>query len=248
MNLEKVQRWMRRAHAAGASLVVFPEATMQGFGTGRLDEQAEPLTGPFVSTIHALALELGITVVAGVFTPADQHTHEGKTLQRIDNVAVVCGNAEAAYAKMHTYDAFGYRESDTVRAGNTLCTFTLDGVTFGLGICFDVRFPEQFRELARRGAEVLILPASWNSGEDKLRQWQLLTAARALDSTAFFLACGQAEPEDERNEGAPTGIGHSRVIGPVGDVRSEAGPSEELLLADIDPGEVAKVRATIPVL
>ncbi len=247
-NLQLVADYARRAAEQKAQLVVFPEATMQGFGTGRLDTQAEPAHGPFAKEVEALAQELGITIVLGMFSPADQVEREDKTIHRIDNLAIVRGEATAEYRKIHTYDAFGYRESDTVRPGEQLCTFELFDVTFGIAVCFDIRYPEQFRQLARDGAEVILVPASWNDGEDKLRQWRLLSSARALDSTAFVVACGQAKPQDDRPEDAPTGIGYSRVLDPTGAVLAEAGADPELLVVDIDPEQVAKVRKTLPVL
>ncbi|AZA10586.1 carbon-nitrogen hydrolase family protein [Corynebacterium gerontici] len=247
-NLELVREYSQRAADQGAQLVVFPEATMQGFGTGRLDHNAEPLDGPFVQALESIADSSSITILAGVFSPADQVERDGKAFNRIDNVAVVRGKAQANYKKIHTYDAFGYRESDTVRPGEALCTFELFDVTFGIAICFDIRYPEQFRELARAGAQVILVPASWNDGEDKQRQWELLSAARALDSTSFVVACGQARPEDERPSEAPTGIGYSRVLDPTGQVIASAGATPELLVVDIDPEVVAKVRKTLPVL
>lgn len=247
-NLELVREYAKRAADQGAQLVVFPEATMQGFGTGRLDNNAEPVDGAFVQAIESLADSLNITVLVGMFSPADQVEREGKTINRIDNVAVVRGKAQAEYRKIHTYDAFGYRESDMVRPGTSLCTFELCDVTFGIAICFDIRFPEQFRELARAGAQVIVVPASWNDGEDKQRQWELLSAARALDSTCFVVACGQAQPNEDRPREAPTGIGYSRVLDPTGAVIASAGAQPELLVVDIDPDVVSKVRKSLPVL
>ena len=74
----------------------------------------------------------------------------------------------SGYNKIHTYDAFNYRESDTVKPGNELVTFELDGVTVGVAICYDVRFPEQFKALARQGAEVIVVPTSWADGPENV--------------------------------------------------------------------------------
>ncbi|MCQ9352553.1 carbon-nitrogen hydrolase family protein [Corynebacterium sp. 153RC1] len=250
-NLELVKTQAQKAAEAGARVVVFPEATSQAFGTGRLDTQAEPLDGSFASAVRELADELGITIVLGMFEPADT---KGE-VNRIYNVALVASPNTAntsgtAYRKIHTYDAFGYKESDTVKPGSELATFTVDGVTFGVAICYDVRFPGQFRALAAQGAEVIVLPTSWADGEGKLEQWRTLTAARALDSTTFILAAGQARPEhsEERSEGAPTGIGHSAVIAPDGTRIAEAGYAPELLLCTIDVAKVAHTRKALPVL
>lgn len=250
VNLQLVETHAQRASEAGCKVVVFPEATSQAFGTARLDVQAQPLDGPFATRVRELAAELDITIVVGLFTPADR---KGK-VNRIHNVAFVAGpNMEASYQKIHTYDAFGYREKDTVAPGNELVTFEVDGHCFGLGICYDIRFASQFRELARRGAEAIIVPTSWANGEGKLEQWRLLTAARALDSTSWIIAAGQALPDDtgdgekKRND-APTGIGHSAFVEPNGTRAAEAGYGEELLVHDVDFELVGKVRKSLPVL
>lgn len=256
-NLKKVREVVERAAEAGAELVVFPEAASQGFGTGRLDHNAAGLEGEFCQALAELANTHEIAIVAGTFMPADQVQHGEKTINRIDNVSIVAlpGRELQVYKKIHTYDAFGYRESDTVRPGSELLTFEYGGLTFGVATCYDVRFPQQFRRLARQGAQVILLSASWAAGADKLRQWRLLTSARALDSTSVLVAVGQATPEDDRSEHAPSGIGRSAVIGPTGKQCVELGEEEELAtfdLAQLLGGEVAEViektRAQLPVL
>lgn len=235
------------AKEQGAELVVFPEALMQGFGTGRLDEQAEPLDGDFVSTLDSLAQELDIAIVGGIFCPAG--TKDG--INRISNAAVVLrpGEKPLAYKKIHTYDAFGYQESETVAAGDELITFDYQGICFGLAVCYDVRFPQQFRQLARQGAEAILVPASWAAGDDKLAQWQLLTRARALDSVSVIIAVDQATPTTERKQGAPAGIGHSAVIDPTGKVIKELGSASEVALISVPIKDlVTDARKALPVL
>ena len=155
------------------------------------------------------------------------------------------------YEKVHTYDAFNYRESDTVRAGDSLVTFAVGDLTVGVAICYDIRFPEQFKELARQGAQLIVVPTSWADGEGKLDQWRLLTAARALDSTSYILAAGQARPGGEAKAGedsGPTGIGHSVLVAPDGTRVAEAGYEPEILYGEVDPDTVASVRESLPVL
>lgn len=241
-NLAAVESWLRKAAEQGAELVIFPEATMKAFQQGRLDTAAEPIDGPWASHVAAHARLLGVTVVLGMFTPADKKG----TKNRVYNTVLVAGDAEAEYRKIHTYDAFGYQESDTVRAGEGLVTFDLGGHTIGLATCYDIRFPEQFKALARLGAELIVVPASWADGEDKLRQWRLLTTARGLDSTAFIAAVGQARPAESK--GGPTGIGHSALVSPTGERLAEAGFDEDLLLVDVDFAQVEQARKELPVL
>ncbi|AIG06106.1 carbon-nitrogen hydrolase family protein [Corynebacterium pseudotuberculosis] len=235
------------AQRGGANLVVFPEASMQAFDTGRLDINAEDISGAFVGRIKELTDELGIGVAVGMFTPADTVDVEGKSINRVHNTLVVTlpgAENPIFYNKIHTYDAFGYHESHTVKAGEDVVIFSYGGITFGLSTCYDVRLPGQFRTLAQRGAEVILLPASWANGTGKKEQWQLLTAARALDATCFVVAVDQADSGVK----GPTGIGFSRVIGPDGVCIAEAGAGPELLIADISTKDLSDVRSAIPVL
>ncbi|MDV8001699.1 carbon-nitrogen hydrolase family protein [Rhodococcus sp. IEGM 1408] len=264
-NLRRVRESVAEAATRGARMVVFPEATMRAFGAGRLDEIAEPLDGPWATAVADVAREHGVVVVVGMFTPG-----EGG---RVRNTLLVTGPAGASadgeaaggergdgrngedlhlgYNKIHLFDAFGFAESDTVEPGDSTIVVTVDGVGIGLSVCYDIRFPGQFRALAAAGARVTLCSASWGSGPGKVDQWRLLARARALDATTFLVAVGQADPEVEGVEvkrGAPTGVGHSLLVGPDGTVREEAGAGAGLVLVEIDDDEVTDIRKVIPVL
>ena len=246
-NQELALAKIREAAGNGARLIVLPEATSQNFRSGRLDEQAQTLEGPFATAIQALAEELEVTVVAGMFCPADTVEREGKTINRVTNTALIAGpGVLGGYDKIHTYDAFDYRESDTVLAGESLVAFDVDDLIVGVATCYDIRFPEQFKELASQGAQLIVVPTSWADGPGKLEQWRLLTAARALDSTSYIVAAGQSRPGGDAEAGnpsGPTGIGHSTIVDPNGVRMAEAGYEDDILYADIDPNEVAKPAA-----
>ena len=243
---------IREAAGNGARLIVLPEATSQNFRSGRLDEQAQSLEGPFATAIQALAEELEVTVVAGMFCPADTVERDGKTINRVSNTALIAGpGVLGGYDKIHTYDAFDYHESDTVLAGESLVAFDVDDLVVGVATCYDIRFPEQFKELASQGAQLIVVPTSWADGPGKLEQWRLLTAARALDSTSYIVAAGQSRPGGDAEAGnpsGPTGIGHSTIVDPNGVRVAEAGYEDDILYAEIDPNEVAKTRRTLPVV
>lgn len=251
-NQELALAKIREAAGSGARLIVLPEATAQNFRSGRLDEQAQTLEGPFATAIQTLAEELEVTVVVGMFCPADTVERDGKTINRVTNTALIAGpGVLGGYDKIHTYDAFDYRESDTVLAGESLVAFDVDDLVVGVATCYDIRFPEQFKELASQGAQLIVVPTSWADGPGKLEQWRLLTAARALDSTSYILAAGQSRPGGEAEAGnpsGPTGIGHSTIVDPNGVRMAEAGYEDDILYADIDPNEVAKTRRALPVV
>lgn len=249
-NLAMITPLIRDAAAKGATLIVLPEGASQAFEQGRLDTQAEDLDGPFATALRRLAGELGVTVVAGMFRPADKSTVDGKELNRVYNTALITGDGvHKGYDKIHTYDAFSYKESDTVRPGDELVTFVHEGVTVGVATCFDIRFPEQFQQLAERGARVIVVPTSWADGDGKVEQWRVLTAARALDTGVFIAAAGQARPDYETKAGepsGPTGAGHSVVVGPTGRRLAEAGYGPETLVVDIDPEDTAEAQRQLP--
>jgi predicted amidohydrolase len=248
-NLELVREHTRRAADAGARLVVFPEATMCRFGVP-LAPIAEPIDGPWADGVRQVAAESGITVIAGMFCPAGDG--------RVTNTLIVAGpggadRPNAHYDKIHLYDAFGFTESRTVAPGHDPVVVDVDDVRVGLSVCYDVRFPALYTELARRGAQLIVVCASWGSGPGKLEQWTLLARARALDSMSYVAAVGQADPGDALTKsgsgaGAPLGVGGSLVASPLGEVIASAGGGPQLVVADIDVDRVAAARDSIAVL
>ena len=168
---------------------------------------------------------------------------------RVTNTLIATGpGVDAHYDKIHLYDAFGFTESRTVAPGYEPVMITVDGVGVGLTTCYDIRFPELYVELARRGAQLITVHASWGSGPGKLEQWTLLARARALDTTGFVAAVDQAYPGDEIAAVGPTGVGGSLVASPLGEVVAAAGADPQLLVVRLDLDAVEKARDTIAVL
>lgn len=238
-NLALVDRLSARAVALGAQTVVFPEATMCSFVRASA-EVAEPLDGPWATAVRSIAARDGSTIVAGMFTTGDD--------ERARNTLLVTGAAEASYDKIHLYDALGFRESATIAPGATLASVIIGDVTVGLATCYDIRFPAHFQALASAGADVILVPASWAPGPGKLRQWQTLATARAMDATAFVVAVDQAAQGDPEAKGPPTGVGHSMVVDPTGAILAELGLDPELVVVDLPLERVADVRAALPIL
>ena len=246
-NLRKVQEHTETAADLGAQLVVFPEATMVGFG-GDLAEAARSHHREWVTELQWLAAEHEVTIMVGEFGLSEKDDDA-----RVRNLlAVYTGQGERyEYAKIHLFDAFGYDESETVQPGSEPRILTLDGVTVGLSVCYDVRFPQLYTALARAGAQVMIVAASWGAGEQKADQWRVLTRARALDSNAVVVAVGQADPAvsgEAVHPTAPTGVGHSLVASPFGEVLAELGGAEELRVVEIDLSMVQQAAEKLPVL
>jgi predicted amidohydrolase len=219
----------------GSDLVVFPEAFARDFGEpgADLSGAAEDVDGPFAEAVERVAKERGTTVLAGMF-------ERGQDPARPVNTLVLRGEARAEYRKIHLYDSFGYRESDSVTAG-PLETTTVDlaGLRLGLMTCYDLRFPELARALAADGADVLVLPAAWVAGPRKVDHWTTLARARAIENTAYVVGVGQPGPRY---------TGHSIVVDPLGEVLAEAGDGPETLTVTLDPDVVAEARRTNPSL
>lgn len=238
-NLVLVRDAVATAAAEGAELVVFPEATMCSFSR-RSSEVAEAFDGPWAESVRLIARESGVTVIVGMFTTADDG--------RVHNTLLVTGEAEVRYDKMHLFDALGYTESRHIAPGHDLVSLPLGDARLGLATCYDIRFPDQFTSLARGGASVIAVCASWAPGPGKVHQWRTLATARAMDSTSYVVAVDQAADGDPDEPGLPTGVGHSMVVDPTGRVLLELGTGPEVALIDLNAELVAETRKALPLL
>ncbi|MFC7401521.1 carbon-nitrogen hydrolase family protein [Citricoccus sp. GCM10030269] len=257
-NLGQIRDWTARAAQSGARLVLFPEASTCSFD-GDLAAFAREESAAAHERIAAWAAEFGVAIVVGSFSSAPSSSASVSSApsnpgdDRILNttIAALPDGRQYSYDKIHLFDAFGHRESDTVAPGNQTTVFSFEGLTFGLATCYDIRFPELFTTLAREGAEVILLGASWGDGPGKADQWTLLSRARALDSTTWMAAVGQC-PRDPATAGTPTssplGVGLSALVAPDGTDTARLGLTPELALVEIDAERVQSTRAGIPVL
>jgi predicted amidohydrolase len=242
VNLARVRSALEEAAGRGAELAVFPEATMVRFGSD-LSRAAEPLDGVFCSGLAAACASTGVSLVAGVFEPAPGG--------RVYNTAVAIsssGALVASYRKLHLFDALGQRESDLVAPGSSAVVAELAGTRVGLQICYDIRFPELSRALAVGGASLLVVSAAWQAGLFKEEHWVTLLRARAIENTVWVAACGQVPDPDSPPTRAPTGIGRSMLIDPLGVVRCDLGPASGVAVVEADMSLVDSVRSTLPSL
>src|SRR5215472_13478892 len=242
VNSGRVRDALAQAADQGADLAVFPEATQVRFGSD-LRAAGEPLDGPFCSGLASAAKDTGVALVAGVFEPAPDG--------RVYNTAAVFdgrGELVASYRKLHLFDAFGHRESDQVAPGSAPVLVTLAGVRTGLEICYDVRFGELSRALAVGGAQLLVLPAAWAAGPVKEEHWVTLVRARAIENTVWVAAAGQVPDPAEPATRAPTGIGRSMLVDPMGAVRLDLGSAAGLATGLVDTAYTETVRAALPSL
>jgi predicted amidohydrolase len=222
--------------ADGADLVVLPEAFARDFGEpgSDLKPYAEALDGPFASRLAEIAAARDVAVLAGMFEISDGAARPYNTLVLAEP------ERQTAYRKIHLYDSFGYRESDTLSAGPARPVVCRLGVfRVGLMTCYDLRFPELTRALSAEGMDVLVVPAAWVAGPGKVMQWQTLLRARAIENVCWVVAAAQPGPRY---------CGHSTVISPTGEVLIEAGDDEEILSVVLDLESVNDARAINPSL
>ena len=244
-NLETADRLVRQAASAGAALVVLPEKWSVLGTPEHMTAGAEPLEGRFITWARSTASELGIDLVAGSIV----ERVEGR--EKTANTSVHVGpdgELRAVYRKMHMFDVEVdgdvYAESATEDAGDEVVLSELaDGVRLGMTICYDVRFPELYRILAVRGAEVVSVPAAFTLATTR-DHWEVLLRARAIENQCFVIAPNQigAHPP------GPRCGGRSMIVDPWGLVLAQAPDTETAIVADLDFQTLQRIRRRIPAL
>ncbi|MEW1902030.1 MULTISPECIES: carbon-nitrogen family hydrolase [unclassified Streptomyces] len=225
-----------REESGHADLVVLPELwTVGAFASDLFAAESEPLNGPTHRAMAEAARDAGVWLHAGSFVET-----EAGALYNTSLVLSPDGELAASYRKIHRF-GFDQGEAVLMAAGEDLVTVDLPHLTVGVGTCYDLRFPELFRGLVDAGAQAFVVPAGWPAR--RRGHWTLLARARAVENQAYVLACGTA--------GTHAGVeqaGHSIVVDPWGEVLAEAGPGEEVLRVELDPGRVATTREDFPAL
>jgi predicted amidohydrolase len=244
-NIETALRLIDDAAISGARFVALPEVwPYLGPEAGNRDA-AEPIPGPLTDRLAERAARHGIYLHAGTM----YETRPGEP--KLFNTAVVIGPGGqiiAKYSKIHMFDVVldgvaSYQESATVAPGDDIVTLEVDGVTVGLAICYDLRFPEIFRILALKGAEVIILPAAFTltTGKD---HWEILIRARAIENQVFMVAPGQWGPDSSGR----WCYGRSMIVDPWGVPLAVAPDQTTAIHATLDRSHLLKVRRQIPSL
>ncbi len=199
--------------------------------------------GDAYQTMSALARKLGVTLHSGSMVERQGDRYYNTTV--VFNPA---GQEIARYRKMHLFDVnipgeVYYCESDNVTGGKEVVTYQVGDVTVGCSICYDLRFPELFRALRDKGAQLIVLPAAFTlmTGKD---HWEVLARARAIETQTYFAAIGQVLAHDA---GKNWCWGHSMVINPWGAVIAQANDGIGAVTARLDMAYLEKVRRSIPV-
>lgn len=236
-NIAQIQHLVAEAAEQGADLAVLPEYAT--FTNPVIDktfvDSAEELNGASVQAMMELSSSKNIAIIAGVNEP-DGNGRIFNTLVGIQN-----GKVEAIYRKMHLYDAFGTQESTWVTPGaiEEPQLLNVQGLKIGMQTCYDLRFPEVSRMLVDAGADILALPAEWVPGPLKEFHWTTLLRARAIENTVYVVAADQS---------APTGVGHSTIIDPMGISIAMIGDEVGTAQAQLTPERIKSVREINPAL
>ncbi len=265
-NLEVADRLTRSAAAQGARLVVLPEKWTVLGRSEVMEEHAQPLDGPAVQWAKQIAAELKLDLIAGSFV--ERRPNQGKTSNTSVHVGAD-GTIRAAYRKLHMFDVevdgVVYSESSREQAGDQVVVTRVGTAgpaqggqaaygqaqggaptaprTLGMSICYDVRFPELYRALSERGAELLAVPSAFTLATTR-DHWEVLLRARAIENQCFVIAANQigAHPPGNRSGG------RSIIIDPWGIPLATAPDSECVIVADLDFGLLADVRERLPAL
>lgn len=242
VNLSRIESALTSASEQASDLAVFPEGSQVRFSAD-LSAAAEPLDGPFCTGLSRAARTSGVALIAGVFEPAHDNLVYNTTV-----AFDATGQLVAAYRKIHLFDALGQRESETVAPGSELVVADLAGLKVGILTCYDVRFPELARALTVRGADLIAIPSAWAAGLFKEEHWVTLVRARAIENTIWVAAAGQVPDPSEPATKAPTGVGRSLLVDPMGTARLDLGSSAGVSAGTVDKEMTAKVRAVLPSL
>ena len=245
-NLDAAVKLIGEAKEGGAEYVQTPEMTniLERSRESLFSKIVPEENDPSLATFRELARALGIYIHVGslaVKAGPEKAANRGFLIDRKGEIA-------ARYDKIHMFDVDltggeSYRESRNFRAGELAVMTDLPWGRLGLTICYDLRFPALYRALAEAGAVFLSIPSAFTrqTGE---AHWHVLVRARAIETGSFVFAAAQGG----RHENGRETFGHSLVVDPWGRILAEGDTEPGVVLADIDPAEVAAARGRIPSL
>jgi predicted amidohydrolase len=244
-NLGQAEALIHEAADRGARIAALPE----NFAFMGSDKEragvAQPLDGPITTRLKQIAKDRSLVLVGGSFLEAHPDT-PGKPF----NTSVIIdprGEIAGVYRKIHLFDVDlpgspVYRESDHISPGAETVLKEIEGMRFGLSICYDLRFPELYRQLAQNGADFIFVPAAFTlmTGKD---HWHPLLQARAIENQVYLIA-----PAQDGTHGKRQTYGHSVIVDPWGTILSQAPEGACVVTADCNLNHLREVRQRIPAL
>ncbi|MFP6749281.1 MAG: carbon-nitrogen hydrolase family protein [Alphaproteobacteria bacterium] len=249
-NIASLGRMIREARAAGADFITTPEcAAMIEVGRDNIRAKAfVEARHPALAAFREWAVETGAWLLAGSLSVLLEDGDGDERLANRQYLISPAGAIAARYDKIHMFDVDlpngkKLRESNNYRPGAEAVVTPLPWGQLGLSICYDLRFPHLYRDLAKAGADILVIPSAFMqvTGE---AHWHVLMRARAIETGCFVIAAAQCG----EHVAGRLSYGHSLIVAPWGEVLSDGGAGEGISLADIDLAAVAKARDHIPAL
>lgn len=241
-NLVKAENLIREA-SHKAKLMVLPEMFNCPYNAKTFHKYAETYPGETTERLSALAKELGVIIVGGSIPELGE---EG--MYNTSYVFSESGKLIGKHRKTHLFDVdikdgITFKESDTLKAGSAATVIDIGPFKLGLGICYDMRFPEFIRTMVNQGAQAVIIPAAFNTVTGPAH-WHITARARAVDNQVYFLVASPARSTYLSYKA----YGHSLVVDPWGHIDREAGEGEEIIYATIDLDKIKKIRSELPLL
>jgi predicted amidohydrolase len=245
-NIDEAARLIGEARSAGAHYVLTPEMTnilaakREQLFAVVMEEEADAS----LATLRELARKLGIYVHIGSLAIKVSHDRAANRSFLVDPK----GNIVARYDKIHMFDVDladgeSYRESRNYRPGELAVLADLPWERLGLTVCYDLRFPALYRALAEAGATMLTIPSAFTKQTGEAH-WHVLIRTRAIENGSFVFAAAQGG----KHENGRDTYGHSLIVDPWGRIIAEGGTEPGVVMAEIDPAQIANARARIPSL
>jgi len=234
VNLDRAALLVERAAIEKCDVVVFPELFATGFSMN-IPVVADEGYGETLSSLSSIAKKHAVNVIAGFAMKAP-----AENLAR--NMAVVFdrkGRPDATYTKMHSFPLS--EEGQHFMEGAETVVFDIDAMSSTVFICYDLRFPELFREVAARVKAMFVI-ANWPS--ERKEHWEILLKARAIENQCFVIGVNRIG----RDGNGILYPGASRIIDPNGNVICSGSDMEEFITGEFDPSEADRVRAALPFL
>ncbi|MGN7613161.1 carbon-nitrogen hydrolase family protein [Magnetococcales bacterium HHB-1] len=246
-NLEKTEQWMNQALKQGAQVIALPE-NFSFIGCSerdKLEKAEDPLQSPTLQFLRQYAKQKEVWIIGGSIPFSTENRDKVSNSTLLINPQ---GSVVARYDKMHLFDVnLGkgqtFRESTTIQAGREPVLYQTPWGKLGLTVCYDVRFPELYRNLSQQGATIFSVPAAFtlSTGKD---HWQLLLQARAVENFSYVLAPNQWGV----HAGRQRTYGHSMIIEPWGSVIAQVPDGEGVTVAELDQSRITACRKRIPAL
>ncbi|XP_015676293.1 omega-amidase NIT2 [Protobothrops mucrosquamatus] len=242
-NLNRACRLVRTAAGQGAKIVILPECFNCPYGTKYFPEYAEKIPGDCTHKLSEIAKECGIYLIGGSIPEEDA----GK-LYNTCTAFGPDGTMLAKYRKIHLFDInvpgkIQFQESETLSAGDKFSVLDTSYCKIGIGICYDIRFPELAQIYTQKGCKLLVYPGAFNLTTGPAH-WELLQRGRAVDNQVYVATASPARDET----GSYVAWGHSTVVSPWGEVIVKAGTEETIVYAEIDLKKAEEIREQIPIL